>query len=250
MKKQKLVKIDDLSSKQIASICDHTLLFPAEFYLKKGVSSVRKERKEFANFLKESIKLKPYAVCVRPQRVYDAWDNLERYGIKIASVVGFPDGSLDLVRHKISETQRALNQGAHEIDMVINYDKLKAQDTSYVEHEVGVLADMAHNRGALLKLILETSELNQYQITKACEIATRSGVDFIKTSTGFGVHGAREKDLILMKQNFKGGIKISGGVNPKNFKKLLCAASGRTDGKIDLDPMKIRIGESSLLSKL
>src|SRR3989339_813901 len=104
--------------------------------------------------------------------------------------------------------------------------------------------------GAIIKLILETSALNKKQIKSISELANNeTDVDFIKTSTGFGKYGATVENLKIMRENFSRGIKISGGVNTKNVGQLLSAAVKRDDGYIDLNPMKIRIGESGLLKK-
>jgi deoxyribose-phosphate aldolase len=101
-----------------------------------------------------------------------------------------------------------------------------------------------------VKLILETSLLTSDEIIIACKLADEIGVDFVKTSTGFVVAGAKAEHLKLMRANFSKGVKMSGGVNKENLHDLLTAASGREDGMIELDPLKIRIGESSLLRGL
>jgi deoxyribose-phosphate aldolase len=113
-------------------------------------------------------------------------------------------------------------------------------------------ASEGNKKERIVKVIFENSELNSDPnlIKEACEACTEAGAHFVKTSTGFGKYGARAKDLKIMRDNFAGGVKMAGRVNPKNLRKLLRAASGRNDGYIELDPMKIRIGESSLLDKL
>ena len=254
-----LVSINELTLKQIASICDHTFLNRSEAYKKiaeKGQSPVKLRAEAFNSFLEETIsdeeKL-PYAVCVRPEDVATAvnyFAEKEKEEVLIASVVGFPDGSLYDPGFKVLETEVTINRGAKEIDMVINYDKLKAGDIDYVEDEVYAVVSVAHDEDVLVKLILETSELDKEQIKKACDIANETGVDFVKTSTGFSAYGARTEDLAIMRKYFNKGVKISGGVKPENFRELLFAASGRADGYIRLSPDYIRIGESSLLRML
>ncbi len=253
-----LVKIDDLTPRQIASVCDHTFLNRSEAYrdkAKPGESPIALRETAFYSFLEGTIANEerlPYAVCVRPEDVRATATYLAEQGrseIVIASVVGFPDGALYGLDFKLAETNLAIGNGAKEIDTVLNYKTLR---TDYKEalREIIKITDRAHFRGALVKLILETSELSEEEIRLASALAQISPVDFVKTSTGFGAYGAREKDLGIMAANFSRGIKISGGVNKDNVRQLLMAASRRTDGYIDLNPLKIRIGESSLLVKL
>lgn len=259
MTESQLVLIKDLTPEQIATICDHTFLYRPESYLeigkKTGTSPVRLREQAFQSFLEETIGNKqrlPYAICVRPEDVKKTFDYLNENArdILIASVVGFPNGSHYSTLFKVVETELAIEYGATEIDMVLDYNKLKVGDINYVRKDIKQVVNSAHERGALIKLVFETSELNEEQIKKACEIASETNVDFIKTSTGFSAYGARTKDLKLMRANFEKGIKISGGVSPQNVRDLLYSASGRKDKYIELNPNKIRIGESSLLNKL
>jgi deoxyribose-phosphate aldolase len=254
-----LVSINDLTAGQIAAICDHTFLDRSEAYRKsalKGESPVHLRAEAFFSFIRGSISDEerlPYAVCVRPEDVTQTIDYLAGNGhdaIKVASVVGFPDGSLYDTGFKVAETRLAISRGAEEIDMVLNYDRFKAGDVVYARDDVRAVVDVAHERGAIVKLIFETSELDAEQIRGACELVVEAGADFIKTSTGFGAYGARADDLKIMRSNFDGGIKISGGVKPGNVNDLLYAASGRQDGYIDMSPDRVRIGESSLLTRL
>ncbi len=256
---ENLVRIEDLTPAQVASICDHTYLNRPEAFLKiakEGESPVRLRQIDFLNFLKNSVKNKdrlPYAVCVRPEDVSFATGCLympETKHIVIASVVGFPDGTNYDSGFKLAETDLAIKRGAEEIDMVIDYTALKSREFDFVQEDIEGIVKRAHGDGVLVKLIFETSELNEEEIKKACEIARVTDVDFIKTSTGYGAYGAQPAKVRIMRENFDKGVKISGKVKPDNYKELLYAASGRTDGFIDLDPRKIRIGESSLLNNL
>jgi len=248
--------IDSLTFSEIASICDHTFLNRSECYKEKskkmGISCMELRENEFRDFYNESVEFQPYAVCVRPEDVSKvSFDFIMKdILINIASVVGFPDGSLYNTEAKVAEAGIAIENGANEIDMVLDYNKLNMELYREVEKDINKVVRCAEQEEVLVKLILETSELESWDIKQACRIATNCGVDFVKTSTGFGAYGARVEDLLIMRKNFKGGIKISGGVNPNNYQELLKAASGGVDGQIDLDPLKIRIGESSLLSKL
>lgn len=255
MSSKNLVKIGGLTKEQIASICDHTYLNRPEAYkaiAKPGESPMKLREEAFEAFLDKTLESesKPYAVCVRPEDVRKTRSYLSGTGIKIASVVGFPDGTVYQQGFKTAEANLAIQEGATEIDTVLNYRAMKNGDIAYALNDAGLVRNLAHKRGALVKLILETSELTPLEIVQACNIATACEVDFVKTSTGFSAYGATSEALMIMRQKFQGGIKISGGVTPNNVNAFLLASSGRTDGKIDLDPLKIRIGESSLLDRL
>jgi len=255
-----LVKIDDITPEQVASICDHTFLNRSEAYKeeskKLGQSAVMLRRNAFIAFLNETLegKLTPFAVCVRPEDVSFTGYEISTHkksNIKIASVVGFPDGSWYDTSMKLNELRLASENFADEVDFVLNYIQFKDRKLKYeAASEIASLSHEAKELVLLSKMILETSELNADEIKYACQLADEQGIDFVKTSTGFSAYGAREEDLRIMRQNFSRGVKISGGVTVDNYKSLLKAASGRDDGYIDLDPMKIRIGESGLLTKL
>lgn len=248
------VSIDELTPQDIASICDHTFLDRSESYASwtktRGISAPALRDDAFRNFIKDTKygDLKPYAVCVRPEDVPYARRELGNDAI-IASVVGFPDGSHYKTLLKIFETQYAGEAGANEIDMVLNYKSFKQGGAARkaAENDVIKVTQQGHEYEMIVKLILETSELSNDQIEEACSFANDCGVDFVKTSTGFGKYGARAEHVTLMRGKFLGGIKISGGVTPANVRGLLHAACGQY---VHLDPREIRIGESSLLSKL
>ena len=247
-----VAKIAELTPEQIASICDHTFLNRPEAFRKEGLNASDERRKEFEKFMNEMLsgKALPYAVCVRPEDVAHAKEILKqnhKKKIVIASVVGFPDGSWYDTKFKVAETKLALKAGAKEIDMVLSYDRLKKGEIEYVEQDIKSVVDAAHKKKALVKLIFETSELSNEEIVTVCKIADKLGVDFVKTSTGFTAAGAKAEHLKLMRENFSKGVKMSGGVKKDNIAELLTAVSGRDDGMIELDSLKIRVGESGLL---
>jgi len=244
-----LKKIEDVTPEDIASLCDHTFLQRSEAYktvAKSGESATRLREKAFIDFLDKTkaLQYKPYAVCVRPEDIAETVAYLNGTGIKVASVVGFPDGNKYSTVFKVAETLLAVENGADEIDMVLNYDKFKEHEFEYVKQDINAVVDAAGD--AVVKLIFETSELTEDQLVVACRIAVECNVPFIKTSTGFGSGGAKAEHLRIMKQHFKRGIKMSGGITKDNVKELLSALSD--NGMINVDPMKIRIGESSLLN--
>ncbi len=251
-----LYKIDELTPAQIAGICDHTFLDRPESYQKAGQSATKLWEEGLGKFLQAIVDfsindLQPYAVCVRPEVVLTTREFLSNEGcnnITIASVVGFPDGQLSATALKVAETEFALDCGATEIGMVLKYNDLKSgMRKGKVIGDIDEVMRKAKEYDATVKLILENSELTPGQIKEACNLARICQVPMIETSTGFGSYNARREDVIQMRREFTGGIKVSQEVARHNLYELLHAASGRTDGQIELDPHFVRIGEISLL---
>ena len=168
----------------------------------------------------------------------------------MASAIHYPYGSID-TNFKVSEARAATTCGASEIDFVLNYEKFTSGAVDYARDDAKAVIDVAHENGAVAKLIIETCVLSQDQIKKACHLADEAGADFVKTSTGAWSYGATTTDLRIIRDYFSGGVKLSGvGIEPDNVRELLRAASGRTDGYVNLDPARIRIGESGLIGRL
>lgn len=140
----------------------------------------------------------------------------EKYGdaLKIATVVGFPNGNCNTVA-KIAETAQALADGASEIDMVINIGMLKAGEKDYVTQEIRALKRVCGNR--ILKVIVETCFLTDEEKIAACHCVTEGGADIIKTSTGFGTAGAKLEDIELFKKHIGSGVemKAAGGIHTR-----------------------------------
>ena len=139
-----------------------------------------------------------------------------KYGdqLKIATVVGFPNGNCNTAA-KLAETAQALADGACEIDMVINIGMLKAGETNYVTEEIRALKNLVGDR--ILKVIVETCFLTEEEKIAACHCVTEAGADIIKTSTGFGSAGATLEDIALFKANIGSGIgmKAAGGIHTR-----------------------------------
>jgi deoxyribose-phosphate aldolase len=133
--------------------------------------------------------------------------------VRICTVVGFPLGAND-ARTKLAEANVALAQGAQELDMVQNIGALRSGDFHLVHKEIADLADVAHSRGAILKVILETCLLTDAEKKTACQLALQAKADFVKTSTGFSKSGATAADVKLMRHTVGQamGVKASGGV--------------------------------------
>lgn len=162
-----------------------------------------------------------YCVCVNPCYISLANQSLEGSNVKIATVVGFPLG-MTTSNNKLAECIEAIENGASEIDMVINIGELKASNYDYVSKEIYTLAKACHEKSAILKVIIETALLTEDEIIKASEICCENNADFIKTSTGFSTRGANIHDIEIIKEtilrlgkNLK--IKASGGIRDLDF---------------------------------
>ncbi len=245
-----LVKIDELKNEQIAAICDHTFLETVEGYKYKvkDCDPIAKRTRDFNDFLEKSVygPFKFAAICVRGSDTAYARQFIDDRKSKLilAVTTGFPDGRVPL-NQKVYETRAALENGADEIDFVINWDRLSLGGRDYVEKEMKTIARLTRSHKKKSKAILETAMLNDAAIVDACECAEDAGIDFVKTSTGY-TGGATPEAVKLMRQYFRAGVKASGGVKQENVRVILQALSGRSDGLIDLNPQTMRIGEGSL----
>jgi deoxyribose-phosphate aldolase len=188
------------NNKQIASYIDHTLLKP-----EATMEDVRK-------ICDEAKKHKFCSVCVNPSYVKFVADQLKGSGVKACCVVAFPLGAQPPITKEL-ETTHAIQDGAEEIDMVINIGAIKNKDWQLVERDVEAVVKAARGK-ALVKVILETCLLNDEEKVKACEICKLAGADFVKTSTGFSSGGATVEDVALMRATVgpNMGVKASGGV--------------------------------------
>ena len=172
---------------------------------------------ELLKLFEEAKKYNFKGVCVNPVNVKIAKKYLKDTDVKVVTVVGFPLGA-NISEVKAFETQRAIQDGADEIDMVINVSKLKDKDYDFVKKDIEAVKKACGNTA--LKVILETDLLTGDEIKKACELCVEAKADFVKTSTGFvknGV-GAKVEDVKLMAETVKPyglGVKASGGIRDK-----------------------------------
>ena len=178
---------------------DHTLL------------SASATEADILKLCKEAIKYNFYSVCINSGYVTLAKQALGKSDVQICTVVGFPLGAMS-TEAKIFEAKKAIEQGATEIDMVMNIGRLRSQN------HLAVLKDISNVKRAIglipLKVILEISELSKNEIVKACEICIDAKADFVKTSTGFSKSGATLTAVKIMKKTVKDLLKIkaSGGI--------------------------------------
>jgi len=184
---------------QLAAFIDHTLL--------KADATARDVEKLCA----EALENKFFSVCVNGSWVASVHHLLEGSDVKVASVVGFPLGAMSSDAKRF-ETEAAIDDGAQEIDVVLNIGKLKDGDDKYILRELCDIVEAADER--TVKVILETCLLTEEEKIRACKIVVESGAHFVKTSTGFAASGATIADVKLMRETVgpKFGVKASGGI--------------------------------------
>ncbi len=193
-----------ITTQQMARYIDHTLLKPDAI------------DKQFDQLCDEAKKYNFYSVCVNSGWVSYVAKKVRGSDVKVCSVIGFPLGESDS-RSKAFETRNAIDNGANEIDMVISVSALKSGNLKYVEEDIRAVKRACRST-TVLKVILETSLLDENEKILACEISKKIGVDFVKTSTGFGGGGATVGDIELMRRVVgpEMGVKASGGI--RDFK--------------------------------
>lgn len=177
---------------------DHTLLKPDA------------SQEQIETLIEEAKKYDFASVCVNPTWVNFAAQALKATDVKVCTVIGFPLGA-NTPELKAFETSDAIQNGANEIDMVINIGALKSRNFDLVERDIRAVVEAA--KGTLVKVIIETCLLTDDEKVKACQIAQKAGADFVKTSTGFSAGGATVADVALLRKTVGPdmGVKASGG---------------------------------------
>ena len=177
---------------------DHTLLKPES--TQDQIDNLISEAKEY-NFA---------SVCVNPAWVSHAAEALKDSDVKVCTVIGFPLGA-NTSRVKAFETKDAIENGADEIDMVINIGRLKAKEYDFVENDIRAVVEASGDK--LVKVIIETCLLTNEEKEKACQLSVAAGADYVKTSTGFSTAGANVHDVALMRKTVGPniGVKAAGG---------------------------------------
>lgn len=177
---------------------DHTLLKPDA------------SQEQIMNLIEEATEHDFASVCVNPTWVAFAAQALKGTDVKVCTVIGFPLGA-NTPEVKAFEAEDAIQNGADEIDMVINIGALKSQDYELVEKDIRAVVEAA--KGTLVKVIIETCLLTEDEKVKSCQLAQEAGADFVKTSTGFSTGGATVADVTLMRKTVGPdmGVKASGG---------------------------------------
>lgn len=196
---------------------DHTLLKPDATLAAVDTLCSEALRHSFAS------------VCVNGVHVRRCAEVLRGSQVAVCCVVGFPLGAM-APEVKVYEARRAIEDGACEIDMVINVGALKSGDADFVKRDIAGVADVCHRMGAKLKVILETCLLDEAEKRLGCELSKAAGADFVKTSTGFSKGGATVDDVALMRRVVGPtlGVKASGGVrNADDLRAMVDAGATR-----------------------
>ncbi len=206
-----------LDWKRVASLIDHTLLKPEA------------TAQEVERLCGEAVEYGFACAMVNPTYVALVSSLVSDSPVKVGTVIGFPLGAT-LTGVKRAESLDALRLGAHELDMVINVGALKSGDRARVQTDIRGVVQVAHDNGALLKVIIETCLLTLEEKILACQIAVACGADFVKTSTGFSRGGATVEDVSLMRGvvGDKLGVKASGGIRtPADAVAMIQAGANR-----------------------
>ncbi|MHC4393930.1 MAG: deoxyribose-phosphate aldolase, partial [Planctomycetota bacterium] len=187
----------------LAALIDHTLLKPNATF------------EQVQSLCAEAAQHKFCSVCVNPFWVSTCKELLAGSSVKVCTVIGFPLGSSS-PKVKAFETRTAIEEGADEVDMVMNVGALKSGLTDLVERDIRAVVDAARaaDPSVITKVILETAQLTDEEKIRACECSKRAGAHFVKTATGFGPGGATAPDIALMRRVVGSGmgVKASGGV--------------------------------------
>lgn len=193
--------MNNITAHDIAKMIDHSLLNPK--FTRQEVEAGCLLAKEYD----------VATVCVKPCDVELAYGILKDTDVLTTTVIGFPHGS-NLTPIKVAETEKAIEQGCKEVDVVMNIGRFLSGDYDLVQRDLAAVVDAAHGKGVVVKVILENAYLNEEQVKKACQLCVAAGADFTKTSTGYAPSGAKISDLRIMRANTPATmqVKAAGGV--------------------------------------
>ncbi len=205
--------------RDIARMIDHTLLKPDA------------TQDQIAQLCYEARKYGFAAVCVNPSYARLCSQLLKGSPVHVCTVVGFPLGATP-PEVKAYEAQQAIDDGASEVDMVINIGALKSKDYALVERDIASVARTCHSEGVILKVIIEAALLTDEEKVIASQLAKAAGADYVKTSTGFGPGGATAHDVDLMRRAVGPGmgIKAAGGIRSYQDAQAMIAAGATRIG--------------------
>ena len=191
----------------VAKMIDHSLLNPrmTDADLKAG-----------CEYAREALVA---SVCIKPYGVRLAAEILAGSGVLASTVIGFPQGG-HTTRIKVAEAEEALNDGAIELDMVVNIGKALSGEWDYVRADINAVVQATHARGGIVKVIFENSMLEDVHKIKLCEICGDVRADFVKTATGYGDGGATDADLMLMRKHSPAHVQVKAAGGVRNFARL------------------------------
>ena len=225
--------IENLTYRDVAKTIDHSLLRP------------ELDDRFVADGCRLAAEYDVASVCVRPADVARARAILAGTDVAVGTTVGFPHGN-HLTATKVFEAERALADGATELDMVIQIGALKAGRDADVQADIAAVVEVGHAAGALVKVIFENAYLTDDEKIRACHLTEAAGGDFVKTSTGFAPSGATHEDLILMRRNVAPHVRVKAAGGVRTLDALLEVMAlgvtrvGATATKTMLDDFKAR----------
>jgi deoxyribose-phosphate aldolase len=225
----------DFTYRDIAKMLDHSLLQPVltDTDLENGCHLARE-------YDVASVCIKPYAVPLAARLLAGS-------GVLVGTVIGFPHGS-HLTKIKVAEAEAAMDDGAVELDMVVNIGKVLSRDWAYVADDVRAVVEAAHRRKAIVKVIFENCFLQNEHKERLCQICGEAKADFVKTSTGYGDSGATDEDLTLMRRCSPPHVQVKAAGGVRNLERLVAVRKigvsrvGATATKAILDDCKAKLG--------
>ncbi|MGE3818556.1 MAG: deoxyribose-phosphate aldolase [Isosphaeraceae bacterium] len=224
----------ELTYESIAKRIDHSLLLPTM------------TDQDLAEGCQLAARYQVASVCIKPYSVARAAEWLRDSGVHVGTTVGFPHGG-HLTSVKVFEAERAMDDGATELDMVVNVGDVLSGNWGAVRDDLAAITAAAHARGAIVKVIFENCYLQDSHKRRLCEICGEVNADYVKTSTGFGTGGATHADLILMRAAAPAHVKLkaAGGVRDLDaaieVTRLGCDRIGASRTAEILDALKARL---------
>jgi deoxyribose-phosphate aldolase len=225
----------DFSYTDLARMIDHSLLQPilTDADLERGCLVAR----EYG----------VASVCIKPYAVKQAAGWLAGSTVAVGTTIGFPHGG-HVTSIKVAESKQAIEDGARELDMVVNIGKVLSLDWGYVARDIKAVVDAAHKHKALVKVIFENCFLKDEHKVELCRICGEVGADWVKTSTGYGETGATDEDLKLMRTHAPAHVQVKAAGGVRTFDRLLAVRAlgvtrvGATATQAILDECKRRLG--------
>lgn len=225
----------EISYEELARMMDHSLLQPTltDADLEAGCRLARQY--EVAS------------VCIKPYAVPLAARLLAGSSVAIGTTIGFPHGG-HTTSLKVAESERAMDDGARELDMVVNIGKVLGEDWGYVTQDIDAVVQAAHRRGARVKVIFENCFLKEAHKIALCRICGEVQADWVKTSTGYGESGATDEDLRLMRQHSPARVQVKAAGGVRTYERLVAVRAlgvsrvGATATKSILDECRTRLG--------
>jgi len=198
----------DYTYEDIAKMIDHSLLNPVltDRELDEGCQLGRQYNVA--------------SVCIMPYYLKRCAEILRGSTVKAGTTIGFPHGG-HTTASKLAEARQALDDGAEELDMVVNISKVLSGDWAYVREEIKAVVEIAHTRGRKVKVIFENCYLKDEHKIRLCEICGESGVDWVKTSTGYGTGGVTDDDLKLMRKHSPPHVQVKAAGGVRDLDRLL-----------------------------